>query len=184
MGWVVTPGPDVLAGGARVESPLRTVDFLEAYPDILGRRFTCPSVDSCLDSAGEHTVSPFASRRNPPACCAARWAVVGPAFIQTPPPGCGAELGIDSPQGWRGKGSGSCPFLTGRLVSGLPAAPETAVFTRTRGPPTQGLCTCQPHWPHFCGLWPTAHSPFSALRGSAQQQSARGSVLIVLGHDC
>ncbi|XP_032711614.1 peroxisomal acyl-coenzyme A oxidase 3 isoform X1 [Lontra canadensis] len=38
-------------GGARIESPLRTVDFLEAYPDILGRRFTCPSVDGCLDSA-------------------------------------------------------------------------------------------------------------------------------------
>uniref|UniRef100_A0A452TZS3 Acyl-coenzyme A oxidase n=1 Tax=Ursus maritimus TaxID=29073 RepID=A0A452TZS3_URSMA len=38
-------------GGARFESPLKTVDFLEAYPDILGQRFTCPSVNSCLDSS-------------------------------------------------------------------------------------------------------------------------------------
>uniref|UniRef100_A0A673SVC9 Peroxisomal acyl-coenzyme A oxidase 3 n=1 Tax=Suricata suricatta TaxID=37032 RepID=A0A673SVC9_SURSU len=36
-------------GGGRLESPLRTVDFLEAYPDILARRFTCPSVDGCQD---------------------------------------------------------------------------------------------------------------------------------------
>ncbi|XP_035941579.1 peroxisomal acyl-coenzyme A oxidase 3 isoform X1 [Halichoerus grypus] len=38
-------------GGAHFQSPLRTVDFLQAYPDILGQRFTCPSVDSCLDSS-------------------------------------------------------------------------------------------------------------------------------------
>ncbi|XP_035941581.1 peroxisomal acyl-coenzyme A oxidase 3 isoform X2 [Halichoerus grypus] len=44
-------GHGYLAGGAHFQSPLRTVDFLQAYPDILGQRFTCPSVDSCLDSS-------------------------------------------------------------------------------------------------------------------------------------
>lgn len=41
------------------------MDFLEAYPDILGQRFTCPSVNSCLDSSGEHIVSLFPSRHDP-----------------------------------------------------------------------------------------------------------------------
>lgn len=41
------------------------MDFLQAYPDILGQRFTCPSVDSCLDSSGEHAVSLFPSRCDP-----------------------------------------------------------------------------------------------------------------------
>ncbi|KAF0870971.1 ACOX3 oxidase, partial [Crocuta crocuta] len=36
-------------GGTRLESPLGTVDFLETYPDILGQRFTCSSVEGCLD---------------------------------------------------------------------------------------------------------------------------------------
>ncbi|XP_074207289.1 peroxisomal acyl-coenzyme A oxidase 3 isoform X3 [Camelus bactrianus] len=39
-------------GGPRVESPLKTVDFLESYPDILGRRFTGPSPEDCWDSSG------------------------------------------------------------------------------------------------------------------------------------
>ncbi|XP_045384226.1 peroxisomal acyl-coenzyme A oxidase 3 isoform X1 [Lemur catta] len=38
-------------GGARLQSPLKTVDFLEAYPDILGQRFTGSSFADCLDSA-------------------------------------------------------------------------------------------------------------------------------------
>nr|XP_031294094.1 peroxisomal acyl-coenzyme A oxidase 3 isoform X1 [Camelus dromedarius]XP_031294100.1 peroxisomal acyl-coenzyme A oxidase 3 isoform X1 [Camelus dromedarius]XP_031294106.1 peroxisomal acyl-coenzyme A oxidase 3 isoform X1 [Camelus dromedarius] len=38
-------------GGPRVESPLKTVDFLESYPDILGRRFTGPSPEDCWDSS-------------------------------------------------------------------------------------------------------------------------------------
>lgn len=37
--------------GVRLESPLKTVDFLEAYPEILGQRFSCPSINSCLDSS-------------------------------------------------------------------------------------------------------------------------------------
>ncbi|XP_030170157.1 peroxisomal acyl-coenzyme A oxidase 3 isoform X2 [Lynx canadensis] len=40
-----------LQGGARLESPLGTVDFLEAYPDILDQRFSCPSVTGCLESS-------------------------------------------------------------------------------------------------------------------------------------
>uniref|UniRef100_A0A8I3N9V8 Acyl-coenzyme A oxidase n=1 Tax=Canis lupus familiaris TaxID=9615 RepID=A0A8I3N9V8_CANLF len=37
---------------SRIEqSPLKTVDFLEAYPEILGQRFSCPSINSCLDSS-------------------------------------------------------------------------------------------------------------------------------------
>ncbi|KAF5912960.1 peroxisomal acyl-coenzyme A oxidase 3 isoform X2 [Diceros bicornis minor] len=38
-------------GGARCESPLKSVDFLEAYPDILGRRFEVPSLEDYLDSS-------------------------------------------------------------------------------------------------------------------------------------
>ncbi|KAM9742059.1 peroxisomal acyl-coenzyme A oxidase 3 isoform 2-T2 [Dama dama] len=38
-------------GGARIESPLKTVDFLDAYPDILGRRFEGSSPDDLLDSS-------------------------------------------------------------------------------------------------------------------------------------
>ncbi|XP_008066133.1 peroxisomal acyl-coenzyme A oxidase 3 [Carlito syrichta] len=37
--------------GACFQSPLKTVDFLEAYPDILGQRFEVSSVADCLDSA-------------------------------------------------------------------------------------------------------------------------------------
>ncbi|XP_061047895.1 peroxisomal acyl-coenzyme A oxidase 3 isoform X1 [Eubalaena glacialis] len=38
-------------GGARIESPLKTVDFLEAYPNILGHRFEGCSPEDCLDSS-------------------------------------------------------------------------------------------------------------------------------------
>lgn len=38
-------------GGAHCKSPLKTVDFLEAYPDILGQRFEVPSLEDCLDSS-------------------------------------------------------------------------------------------------------------------------------------
>ncbi|XP_057562768.1 peroxisomal acyl-coenzyme A oxidase 3 isoform X3 [Hippopotamus amphibius kiboko] len=38
-------------GGARIESPLKTVDFLEAYPNILGQRFAGYSPEDCLDSS-------------------------------------------------------------------------------------------------------------------------------------
>lgn len=48
----------VLVGGAHLESPLGTVDFLEAYPDILDQKFSCPSVTGCLESSGEHALSP------------------------------------------------------------------------------------------------------------------------------
>ncbi|XP_003799193.1 peroxisomal acyl-coenzyme A oxidase 3 [Otolemur garnettii] len=36
--------------GACFQSPLKTVDFLEAYPDILNQRFTASSIADCLDS--------------------------------------------------------------------------------------------------------------------------------------
>ncbi|XP_059532502.1 peroxisomal acyl-coenzyme A oxidase 3 isoform X3 [Myotis daubentonii] len=38
-------------GGARFESPLKSVDFLAAYPALLGRRFEVASLQDCLDSA-------------------------------------------------------------------------------------------------------------------------------------
>lgn len=38
-------------GGARFESPLKSVDFLAAYPALLGRRFEVTSLQDCLDSA-------------------------------------------------------------------------------------------------------------------------------------
>lgn len=38
-------------GGARFESPLKSVDFLAAYPALLGRRFAAASLQDCLDSA-------------------------------------------------------------------------------------------------------------------------------------
>nr|XP_036848432.1 peroxisomal acyl-coenzyme A oxidase 3 isoform X3 [Manis javanica] len=38
-------------GGAHFESPLKTVKFLEASSDILGRRFEGPSSGGCLDSS-------------------------------------------------------------------------------------------------------------------------------------
>ncbi|XP_053422539.1 peroxisomal acyl-coenzyme A oxidase 3 isoform X2 [Nycticebus coucang] len=37
--------------GACLQSPLKTVDFLEAYPNILSQRFTASSIADCLDSA-------------------------------------------------------------------------------------------------------------------------------------
>lgn len=38
-------------GGARIESPLKTVDFLDGYADILGRRFEGSSPEDLLDSS-------------------------------------------------------------------------------------------------------------------------------------
>nr|XP_020770627.1 peroxisomal acyl-coenzyme A oxidase 3-like [Odocoileus virginianus texanus] len=38
-------------GGACIQSPLKTVDFLDAYPDILGRRFEGSSPEDLLDSS-------------------------------------------------------------------------------------------------------------------------------------
>ncbi|XP_030732670.1 peroxisomal acyl-coenzyme A oxidase 3 isoform X2 [Globicephala melas] len=37
--------------GARIESPLKTVDFLEAYPNLLGHGFEASSPEDCLDSS-------------------------------------------------------------------------------------------------------------------------------------
>uniref|UniRef100_A0A250YKR3 Acyl-coenzyme A oxidase n=1 Tax=Castor canadensis TaxID=51338 RepID=A0A250YKR3_CASCN len=41
-----------LQDGARFKSPLKTVDFLEAYPTILGQKFTGSSMADWLDSSG------------------------------------------------------------------------------------------------------------------------------------
>lgn len=38
--------------GAHITSPLKTVDFLEAYPGILGQKFMGSSKADWLDSAG------------------------------------------------------------------------------------------------------------------------------------
>lgn len=48
----------LLLGSARIESPLKTVDFLDAYPDILGRRFEGSSPEDLLDSSGKCTPCP------------------------------------------------------------------------------------------------------------------------------
>nr|KAF6498776.1 acyl-CoA oxidase 3, pristanoyl [Molossus molossus] len=46
---------DLLAGGGpggpRCESPLKSVNFLQAYPAILGQRFEVTSLQDCLDSS-------------------------------------------------------------------------------------------------------------------------------------
>jgi hypothetical protein len=42
--------------GARFKSPLKTVDFLEAYPTILGQKFTGSSMADWLDSSGMSTL--------------------------------------------------------------------------------------------------------------------------------
>lgn len=47
LGLLAQGGP----GGARFESPLKSVDFLAAYPALLGRRFAVASLQDCLDSA-------------------------------------------------------------------------------------------------------------------------------------
>lgn len=62
----------VLLGGAHFESPLKTVKFLEASSDILGRRFEGPSSGGCLDSSGEYALSrppPVGPRRAGLALC-------------------------------------------------------------------------------------------------------------------
>ncbi|XP_045690013.1 peroxisomal acyl-coenzyme A oxidase 3 isoform X2 [Phyllostomus hastatus] len=47
LGLLGRGGPD----GARFESPLKSVDFLEAYPAILCQKFEVASLQDCLDSA-------------------------------------------------------------------------------------------------------------------------------------
>ncbi|XP_070256211.1 peroxisomal acyl-coenzyme A oxidase 3 isoform X2 [Myotis yumanensis] len=47
LGLLAQGGP----GGARFESPLKSVDFLAAYPALLSRRFEVASLQDCLDSA-------------------------------------------------------------------------------------------------------------------------------------
>ncbi|XP_054564351.1 peroxisomal acyl-coenzyme A oxidase 3 isoform X2 [Eptesicus fuscus] len=47
LGLLARGGP----GGAHCESPLKSVDFLAAYPALLGRRFAVASLQDCLDSA-------------------------------------------------------------------------------------------------------------------------------------
>ncbi|XP_037385715.1 peroxisomal acyl-coenzyme A oxidase 3 [Talpa occidentalis] len=47
LGLLAAPSP----GGTRFRSPLKTVDFLEAYPDILGRRFTGLSGTDRVDAS-------------------------------------------------------------------------------------------------------------------------------------
>ena len=45
-------------GGARIESPLKTVDFLDGYTDILDRRFEGSSPEDLLDSSGKYMPFP------------------------------------------------------------------------------------------------------------------------------
>ncbi|ELR45271.1 Peroxisomal acyl-coenzyme A oxidase 3, partial [Bos mutus] len=49
--WLSLESPAVPLGGARIESPLKTVDFLDGYADILGRRFEGSSPEDLLDSS-------------------------------------------------------------------------------------------------------------------------------------
>lgn len=49
----------MLLGGTCFESPLKSVNFLEAYPSILHQRFEVASLQDCLDSAGNHAPSAF-----------------------------------------------------------------------------------------------------------------------------
>lgn len=129
----------VLVGGARLESPLGTVDFLEAYPDILDQRFSCPSVTDCLQSSGEHALSPSPSPRDPGGHTVPQWgALVGPAGGWSVPvftqhlPGPTPESGAASPsEGEDGEALGSC--LAGQLGSCPPAAPVTEPSSQEAG---------------------------------------------------
>lgn len=44
----------ILLGGARFQSPLKSVAFLKDYPALLGQRFQVASLKDCLDSSGKH----------------------------------------------------------------------------------------------------------------------------------
>lgn len=64
LGWGpwLSPVTAVLLGGGRIESPLETVDFLDACPDILGQRFEGCSPEDFLDSSGKYSPHPTVSR--------------------------------------------------------------------------------------------------------------------------
>lgn len=49
----------LLLDGTRFESPLKSVNFLEAYPAVLRRKFEAASLQDCLDSAGNRAPSAF-----------------------------------------------------------------------------------------------------------------------------
>ncbi|XP_072802993.1 peroxisomal acyl-coenzyme A oxidase 3 isoform X3 [Vicugna pacos] len=79
-------------GGPRVESPLKTVDFLESYPDILGRRFTGSSPEDCWDSS-----APRGSRdRLEVSFCWPR----GPLSVVQEAPGSDATIPMSAPPGF------------------------------------------------------------------------------------
>ncbi|XP_024848908.1 peroxisomal acyl-coenzyme A oxidase 3 isoform X3 [Bos indicus] len=74
LGLLARRGP----GGARIESPLKTVDFLDGYADILGRRFEGSSPEDLLDSSGGQklTLWPVTQElERQPSC--QRWRVLG-----------------------------------------------------------------------------------------------------------
>ena len=56
--WLSLESPAVPLGGARIESPLKTVDFLDGYADILDRRFEGSSPEDLLDSSGKYMPFP------------------------------------------------------------------------------------------------------------------------------
>lgn len=55
--WYFSKVMEVCAlGGAHVTSPLKTLDFLEAYPGILSQKFVGSCKADWLDSAGTKTL--------------------------------------------------------------------------------------------------------------------------------
>lgn len=47
------PMTTAFPGGARIQSPLKSVDFLDAYPALLDQKFTVTSLQDCLDDSGK-----------------------------------------------------------------------------------------------------------------------------------
>lgn len=47
------PVTTAFPGGARIQSPLKSVDFLDAYPALLDQKFTVTSLQDCLDDSGK-----------------------------------------------------------------------------------------------------------------------------------
>lgn len=143
----------VFIGGTHLESPLGTVNFLETYPDILGQRFTCSSVEGCLDPSGEHAVSLSPSPRDPrePAVLLRRWrwgvggALMGPA----------RESGADPPpEGEEGEDLGPAPASPG---SWAPAHLGLSHLHRKLGPFGPGplhmpAMLASPLWPPPCSV--------------------------------
>lgn len=89
------PVTTAFPGGARIQSPLKSVDFLDAYPALLDQKFTVTSLQDCLDDSGKCPPRP-------------------PRGSQRAPCAGGAVAAGGS--GWRGPRTSACAPLAGRCA--------------------------------------------------------------------